>query len=943
MLALLAACNAGRPEAPAARLEPPLPAQEAAAEMPRDPAVQVTRFANGVTFVSRAVPALQKGVALALIVRVGSLAENADERGFAHLIEHLAFEGTLHSARSDLAQFQKELGITLGADANATTTHTSTNYLLEVSGDDAAVLDRAVRVLADWAKGVPFDPESVARARSEVLAEERASDNERARLQQRLNELWLTASAYAGRDPIGVHEVIDSAMPEQLARFHRRWYQPQNFIVVANGDFDVAEMRRRVEQQFAPFPRPEHADVLARAELKVSASRELVYIEHAAELPADSVEVGLKRESNGFRTEADYRRGLLDRLVAYLIRRRLAAVAAAADSPLAMADVVLQEGDWGLFDALHLQARAKAAPEPALQSLLTELERISRHGFTPKELALGRTALDRDWTSEWSRRNKLRQQALELARRVAQGDALPSWEQEQALRRRLLDSITLEDLERHGQSWARQSERLLIVVARDAAHKPAESAIRAIATRARESPVASSAADLELPLMTSAPTPGAVVSAQRIEAINAQVWVLANGARVMLESLNSEPGKISFLASSPGGTYRLRGRQLINALVAPSVVGQLGLGERDAATTQRLLYESGVQITPWISDYEEGVRGEGYVANLEELFQALHLTLSRPGHDTAAFEVQKERLRENLAARRASPTEAFEDEISRRLWRNHPRYSILPPQAVEAMDLESMRALYLDRFGDVGDFTFVFVGDVGSDQFEALVRRYLASLPGTARNDAAARPDAHYRSGITHVRLELGTQQQALVKVVFHGDEAAPPSAERELRALASYLELRLREELRERLGGVYGVDVFYALRVPPRQGHEIGFRFECSPAQLRQLEQAAFAVIDDLRSEGMKPSYVDTLRRQLQASNGSLGHSALFWQQQLLAAGRSGRDPATVLEEASRLDHVTSDSLRQAAQRYLRPDQYLEALLLPAPPGHIRTATPKR
>lgn len=899
-------------------------------QLPKDPAIQVAYFENGVTFISRSVAATHKGAALALVVRVGSLAEQPDERGLAHLVEHLAVNGTLHSSRPDLALLEKDLGLTLGADANATTALTVTSYLLEVTGSDASVLDRAVAVLSDWATELRVDAASLTLARSEVLAEMRAGQDGSAALQRRLMEHWLAGSPYANRDPIGVEAVLEGATPERITSFHRRWYQPQNLTVVANGDFDVEAMRRRVERHFAALPRPEHPEALAHFELPITRGHQLVAIESEPDLPGDMVEVGLKRAASGLRTEADYQRGILDSLLAYLARRRVAALPARPSSALNMAEVVLQWGDRGMFDALHFQARAAGAPDTALAALLTELERISRHGFTPDELELARAALTRDWAGEWSRRSKLRQQALDIARRTVVGDAIPSWEQEDELRTRQLRAITLEHLNRHAQHWAQESERLLLVIARG--RLPNQASLREAAARVAQEPVAPYAGDLDVPLMSAAPAPGTVVSTGRIDAIDTHIWTLANGARVLFKPLAWERGRLSFAAASPGGTYRWQKRELANGLVAAGVVTRLGLGTHDAPTTRRLLYESGVQVVPWISDYREGVYGSAYVASLEQLFQTLHLTLSQPGRDPAAFDAQRQLLRENLLARHTNPTTAFDDAITRQLWNGHPRYSILPPEAADVMDRELMRALYLDRFGDVGDFTFAFVGDTTSAQIEPLVQRYIASLPGTGRADGAPRADVRYRPGVTRVHLEQGAQAQAIVSVRFHGDEALPPAAEGELKALRAYLELRLREELRERLGGVYALDVSYQLRQQPRQGHELGFRFECRPEQRQQLERAAFDVIDSLRNQGIQAAQVETLKRQIETSRQYAERTATFWQEHLLAAYLDGRNPEQALTEATSLEHITSGSLRAAARRYLRNDQYVEAVLLPAP-----------
>ena len=939
VFAMAAACESAAPLHAAPRLQLASAAQEDSPPLPADPDLRVTRFANGVTFLSRSVPATPKGVVLGLLVRVGSLAEQADERGFAHFVEHLAINGTLHAPGSDLEQLQREVGLVLGPDANAATSQTFTSYLLEVPGASPDALERAVRILSDWASRTRFDAEAVRQARAEVLAEKRAGETPAGRLQQLLSERWLRGSPYADHAPIGVEAVLQAATPERLAHFYQRWYQAQNITVVVNGDFDIEAMRRLVEREFASLPQPEQPLAFPRFEVPVSRA-EIIAIESCPELPADQVEVGLKRKPSAIRTEADYRRALTDRLIAILTRRRVAGLAAGTSAPLRSPDVILQLGDVDMFDALHLQARATGAPQPALAALLAELERIARLGFTPRELELARTALELDWTTERTQRGFLRQQALELARRTASGEATFSLAQEQDLRTHTLSSISLELLNQQARRWALESERLLLIVAHTSTHVPAEAEVRELAARVRRAPVVPYADTHDQPLMARAPAPGMFASEEHIEPIDTWVWTLANGARVVFKPLQSEPGRIAFESSSPGGTYRERGPELVNALLAPTIIGHLGLGAQDAANTERLLSQAGVQMAPWITDYREGVHGRAHIASLEQLFQALHLTLSQPGRDALAFESQRQGLRENLASRREDANSFFEDEIQRQVWNQHPRYSILPPEATDLLDLDSMRKFYLERFGDVGDFTFVFVGDTSRAQIEPLVRRYLATLPGSGRIDGARHPDVPYRSGITRVHVERGAQTEAVVDVRYHGEDPLPPHAEKELDALRVYLGVRLREVLREQLGGVYEVGVSYELRAAPRDGYEIGFRFACKPDQVRQLEQAAFSVVEQLRTRDVPAMYVETIEHQLVRSAESAERSTIFWLDRLLAAFTLGRDPAAEIRRAASVEHIDSDLLRRAARRYLRSKQYVEALLLPDPLAHAAVST---
>ncbi|MEO8179450.1 MAG: insulinase family protein [Deltaproteobacteria bacterium] len=909
--------------------------------LPRDPMLQVVEFSNGVKFLSQAVPTNLQRVVLGLIVNVGSAAERDDERGIAHFVEHMAFAGTTHFPQRELLHFFDQVGLVVGGDLLGQTDYRFTSYLLELPANDPAVLARAVEILADWASGISFDPAAVEQERSVVLAEKRARNTPRGRLQEQQSQRWLSGSRFAERDPLGVEAVIESAPVERLASFYRRWYQPGNFTVVASGDFDVEVMRHSIEQHFASLPAAAKAETPPHFEVTVTPGDHF-------EIEADpaqrglAVAVGLKRRAVGLVSEGDLRTRLTDELVSSLLQRRMQAVRALAGSPLLSVNVDLRWGEAGMFDSLQVQGSTAGAAGDALAVLVRELERVGQQGFSARELELGRRLLARKSAAEARQKRGLRQGALAAARQLVLGQAVLAPSQERELSARLLAGITPEEVNQHGQRWLRSAERHVLVAGHDAATLPNEDVLRAVVAQVKKEPIPPPVVEPDTPLMLAPPAPGAIVSEQSLGDLDAQVWMLANGARVVFKRMASEGGKISLRASSPGGVFRQSGAELVNATVSAFTVSQMGLGRSDAATTARLLSDAGVQLTPWISDYEEGVKGAAYVEGLEQLFQALHLTFAAPGHDAAGFELQRRRLRELWATRGADPDVFFQSEIDRAVWSAHPLYTQPAPEAADQLQLEPMRKFYLDRFGDVGDFTFVFVGDTTAASLRPLVERYLASLPGSSREDGAREAVARYHPGVTRVRAPGGAGDEK-VRVFFHGDDPLPPSAWYDLDALSGYLELRLREVLREQLGAVYDVKVWFVLRDPPRQGYEMGFRFDCKAGQSEELKRAAFAGIGELKQHGVSQHYVDALRNQrARAAEGAL-QSAGFWLQELDDVYRRHRDPTLLLTEVSSTAHISSTALRRSALRFLRMGEYVDAVLEPtnsadAPPGQSKS-----
>ncbi|MET0410883.1 MAG: insulinase family protein, partial [Polyangiaceae bacterium] len=863
--------------------------------LPDDPQLETAVLPSRVTYYSRRVPTTQDRVVLSLVVKVGSLVEDDDERGFAHFVEHLAFGRTARFEPHQLMGFLQQAGLLLGADANAHTSQFLTLYSLELPAGDPALLDRATALLHDWAYGIVFDPDVIERERSVLLAEKRASSTARARWGRALSASLLEGSRHAERDPLGLDEVLRSATAERLERFYRRWYRPSNIAVIADGQFDIAAMRRRVEELFGAPPEAAASELPPRFAVPVSA-QDHFRVHTDADLAQAAAVVALKREARGLESVDDYRKLLSDRLIALMIERRLRSLAQEPASPVLRVSSETLHGEPGTFDLLLFSADADSERVgPALSQLLSEVERLAQHGFAASELADARTAFASRRATERDVRRPLRQSSLAVAQYFALGQVPLSREQEESLDRQYLEQITLAQLEQEARLWSRTAERHVTVAGPDVEHLPDRDALTELAATARRTATTPyMPASVPELLMMVPPDAGSVVARTQIESIDTRVWQLSNGARVVFKPTRFEPGMVRLAAISPGGGVLGGAHPLPVAVLAGDVVSRLGLADHDAASVQNVLAAANVSLDAWIAEHEEGVDGVGQSEHLETWFQALHLLIGAPGHDAASLDRVRARVRQALGRASSDPEQGFSAAVQRELLGYDPRRELLAPESVDALSLDSVLAFYRERFGDVGDFTFVFVGDTNDAALEALVSTYLASLPGSARREGEGLPaPSPTPVGVRRVTMQRAATDKSTVRLIFDGDEALAPDALEDLDGLDGYLRQRLREVLREELGGVYAVDVWYKLRVPPRRGYELGIAFDCKPGEEAALKRATLSVVSELARTGPESRYIELLKKQRERmAEGKLG-SNLFWRDALINAYRYGDDPA--------------------------------------------------
>jgi zinc protease len=333
---------------------------------------------------------------------------------------------------------------------------------------------------------------------------------------------------------------------------------------------------------------------------------------------------------------------------------------------------------------------------------------------------------------------------------------------------------------------------------------------------------------------------------------------------------------------------------------------------------------------PWISEDGEGISASASPTDIETMFQLIYLYSTAPRRDEAAFEALRAAMREGLRNRDLSPETVFGDTIARAVWGNQPRR--LPPTlaTVDELDLDRALAIYADRLGDMSDASFVFVGDMDLARLRPLVERYLASLPGKARKEKFKDLGLHRKKGVTRVRVHEGREDKASVLLRYHGESPWSDPAHTDLVSLQSYLNIRLREVLRDQMGGVYAPTVSSAFDRVPFDSWSLSISFSCKPADVEKLEKAAQDVFADVKKNGVADTYIEKLTSQRTRDLELDYRNNGFWLGRLATAYQRGDDPRQILTLHELTKRVTSENIRQAARKYLNPTQYVDAQLLP-------------
>jgi zinc protease len=899
-----------------------------------DPQVRAGRLPNGLQYFVRANAVPQGRAELRLVVNAGSVLEDDDQRGLAHFVEHMSFNGTQHFPGQDVAAFIQALGMRFGAHVNAHTSFDETVYQLQIPSDNRAVIDRSLLIMEDWARNVSFEPAAIEKERGVVLEEWRLGLGAESRVRDAQMPVLLKGARYADRSPIGRPEIIQNVSPARLRQFYTDWYRPDLMAVIAVGDFNPVAIESMIVAHFRPIPAavaprprtiftvPPHDDTL----YALAADREAT---------ATTVSVSSVAPAGDQRTVGTYRQQMVERLFARLLSRRLDEVAHRPDPPFLAAQT-----NRGLFVRSAIVTTVAAlvpdgGAERGLEALFTEAERVAQYGFTATELDREKLDSQRYLDEALLEKDKSPSGPLadELVRHVVQDEPVPGIVYEQAMSERFLPEITLAEINALARSWIPESNRVVSV-------SSPERAGLALPTAARLATVIATARKTALsayvdrvnaqPLLSPLPTPGTVVRASTREAIGVTEWQLSNGLRVILKPTSYKEDEILFRAVSPGGTSLASDQDLVAAQTAKRVIAAGGLGPFSTLDLNKVMAGAAAGVQADIDDAEEGLRGGAARKDVEKMFQLIYLTFTAPRPDPAQFEALKARLRPMLANQQARPETAFRDALVSALTQDHPRARPLTAASIDQMDLDRSMAFYKSRFADASDFTFVFVGSFDVQTMKPLVERYLASLPSLHRVEAAVDRGVRPPAGVVERQVVRGLEPKSQVAIVFSGPFQNDSMHRLLLKIVSQMLAGNLQRTLREDLGGTYSVSVEPLSSKYPTEQYQISVGFSCDPARVVALTAAAWKVIRDFAQQGPSNAQLADARSALERDLevGFQENDELL--NELTTRVDYGEDIADVFNPRPLYDQLTTAALRDAAREYLNTRRYVQVTLRP-------------
>ena len=838
-------------------------AQQQMSSLPNDPNVRTGKLDNGLTYYIRHNELPQHQADYYIAQKVGSVLEEENQRGLAHFLEHMCFNGTKHFPGKGIINYLETIGVKFGQNLNAYTSIDQTVYnISNVPTTRDGIADSCLLILHDWADGLTLDPKEIDSERGVIHEEWRTRQNAMMRMYEKVLPEIYPNSRYGHRLPIGLMSVVDNFPHQALRDYYEKWYRPDQQGIIVVGDIDVDNIEAKIKNIFSDIKMPENPAKREYFEVP-DVDYTIISMAKDKEIPTTQILTMFKHEA----IKPEQKNSMEYLLIEYMkemastmLNDRLTELTQKANPPYLGAS----GGDESYMisktkDAFTLFASAKDdGIDTAFVASLREVKRMKDFGFTTSEYARAKANFLRSLEKQYNERNKTQNNSYvnEYVNNFLDGEPILGIENEYTIYNQIVPNIPVEAINQIIPQLVNDSNMVvtLFMPDKEGFNYPTKEHITDLINYVKSEKLTPYQDKVSNePLINDKPQAGKVIKTEEGK-FNSKILTLSNGVRVILKTTDFKADEISMKAFSPGGSSLYENSNIININQLNSVAELGGLGNFSAINLEKALAGKDASASSNIGDLTEQINGKCSPKDLETMLQLTYLTFTAPRMDQEAFESYKTRLKAQLENAKAMPQKAFSDSIRVAIYNNHPRAISFTPEMVDKIDYNNIINMYKDRFKDASDFTFIFVGNIDQATATPLIETYLGGLPSINRNENFIDRKMDIRKGeYTNVFHKDLQTPKATVIIVASGKTDYDLKNNLKISMLTQLLNMSYLESVREKEGASYGVSVYGEIGKYPKPEGEamLQIYFDTDPEKRSAMTKIVIDELDNFVKNG--------------------------------------------------------------------------------------------
>ena len=900
--------------------------------IPTDPNVRIGKLENGLTYYIRHNELPEDRADFYIAQKVGSILEEENQRGLAHFLEHMCFNGTNNFPGKALTNYLESIGVRFGENLNAYTSIDETVYnIANVPVIRDGIVDSCLLILHDWANDLTLDPKEIDNERGVIHEEWRQGQGAMMRMYEQVLPKTFEGSKYGHRLPIGTIEVIDNFPYQALRDYYEKWYRPDQQGIVVVGDVDVDKVEAKIKEIFSPIEMP--ANAAERVYEKVPDNKEpIITIAKDKEQPSTMIYIWHKHPAtpNEVKGNIGYLvQNYMFSMISQMLNARLDELRQNANPPYIMA--VTEDTDFLLAKTTQAFAGIAVSKEDgiptAIAALVREIERARKFGFTASEYARAKADYLRALESAYNEREKVRnaQYVQEYIRHFIDNEPIPGIEMEYTLMNQLAPNIPVEAINSILPQLITDENIVINIFGPDKEGMvyPTEAEILDVLNKTKAEEITAYVDKVsDEPLMKETPKAGKIVKTEE-GAFGSTVLTLSNGVRVVVKNTDFKADEIRMSAFSPGGTSIFGTGEALQVKMLNSVAGLGGLGNFSNVDLEKVLAGKKASISASVNGLTERVNGSCSPKDLETLMQLVYLTFTAPRMDNAAFESFKQRTKASLANQEADPSIALVDTLNKEMYGNHPMAMRVKAEMIDQIDYNRIMEMYKDRFKEAGDFTFLFVGNINLEEAKPLIETYLGGLPTINRKENFKDIKLDIQKGIRKNVFEKKMETpKATVLNIISGNCPLNLKNSLLMTILSQTMDMVYTETIREKEGASYGVGTVGQINYPKDEAI-FQIYFDTDPAKREKMEQIVMTELQKVAQEGPRPEHLAKVKEFLLKKHIENSKENSYWLGQLDSYYWNNTDMNTDYEKL--LNELTGEDVKNFTKALLGQGNIVE------------------
>ncbi|MBR1901540.1 MAG: insulinase family protein [Bacteroidaceae bacterium] len=895
--------------------------------VPLDPAVKVGVLPNGLTYYIRHNEWPEKRCDFYIAQKVGSIQEEENQRGLAHFLEHMCFNGTTHFPGDALKQYLERIGVKFGENLNAYTSFDETVYNINnVNMETAGAIDSCLLILHDWSHDLLLEDKEIDKERGVINEEWRMRRSAMMRMQEAAFKDLYVGSRYADRMPIGTMDIVMNFPYEDLRSYYRRWYRPDLQSLVVVGDINPDEIEQKIKDMFADIA-PAPADAAKREVIPVPDNDEpLVSIQKDKEQTAAYAILFFKYDATprDFKDKVPYMMvRFIRNAVSGMFAERLHELAQKPDCPFSQASI-----DFGEY----LVAKSKASVNASvvmkegqyLQSIAAiyrELLRAKRGGFTEAEFERYKQEYLSRVDASYEARNKIQNTSYvnQYVRHFLDNEPAPGIEWIHQNMKQIVPMLPLDAVNQAFPNLISDKNRAiaLFMPEKEGLQYPTKEEILKTLAEVEAEDIEVFKEDVNTDPLVPELKSKAKVKSVKDDFYGAKLITLSNGIKVHVLATDYAPNQISLKATSWGGNSLYPNEEYLCAGNADMV--SLG-GWGSFSSTQLSKKLSGIQarVSPSVSDRTEGLNGSCVKKDFETMLQLTYLCFTSPRRDDEVFQSTMARFRDALKNQDLNPQTALQDSIASVLYNNNVRAKRIRLEDVENISYDRILDIYKERFANAADFEFYLVGDLNIDSITPMLVKYLGALPVNKKMENYKVIDRKLAKGERTCIFEKEQDTpNATVNFVYHAPMKDNLRNDIMVDMLEQSMSMLYTETVREDEGGAYGVPVSASLSDYPEEIATVQIKLPTAPEKMERMTKVVYDGIEKICAEGPSENYLQKIKEYMVRSHAENLKKNGYWMSQLYTRTRYNQDYVTGYEET--VQNVSVADLKELAQKIFK------------------------